>query len=424
MEEGSDAYKIAAKELEDELTAIARAGKQEREGLAGQEIAKRVEAMSIENVRAVKRQSDEEVALSGEYAKGLINRQQYEEKKRAIVAKYEQEAFDASINGLKGLLDNPELSGEGRLDLEKQIAQKEIDLEQWKNEQKEKSDLEYAEAHEKLEQKQLELLQESISAVFTFMSQASERRINEIDAQIEALEKQKEAELLYIENSIASEEEREARRAEIDSRYAARQSQLEAKKKDEQRKQAVYQKQQGIISAVINTAIGVSGALSTQPTPLGIALAAIVAAIGAVQIATIASQPLPKYARGTADHPGGLAVTGDAGRSEMVITRDGRVFKTPAVPTVMNLPAHAVVLPDYRAAMSDDLQGFLSNARANPPDRDREITLRVLEGIDERLRENNRVTREYMHEQLKLAYTGRYNSTLTATRKSMNHETK
>lgn len=36
------------------------------------------------------------------------------------------------------------------------------------------------------------------------------------------------------------------------------------------------------------------------------------------QLATIVAQPIPKYAKGTDNHPGGLAVVGDGGKHEAV----------------------------------------------------------------------------------------------------------
>lgn len=51
------------------------------------------------------------------------------------------------------------------------------------------------------------------------------------------------------------------------------------------------------MGAIVNTAVGVTKALDL-PWPLNLVMAAIVAAMGAVQIATIASTPLPGKASG------------------------------------------------------------------------------------------------------------------------------
>ena len=76
-------------------------------------------------------------------------------------------------------------------------------------------------------------------------------------------------------------------------------------------------------------------------------IAAIVAAMGAAQIAMIAAQPIPKYAKGTKDksHPGGLAIVGDGGKREVILTDNG-AYITPSVPTLVDMPKHAEVIPD------------------------------------------------------------------------------
>ena len=87
-------------------------------------------------------------------------------------------------------------------------------------------------------------------------------------------------------------------------------------------------------------------------------LAALVGAMGAAQVAIIAAQPIPKYAKGTKDHPGGLAIVGDGGKKEGIVTDNG-LFITPDKPTLVDLPAHAQVIPDLsyiydrRGLMSD-----------------------------------------------------------------------
>lgn len=81
--------------------------------------------------------------------------------------------------------------------------------------------------------------------------------------------------------------------------YTARVSQLDAeldaKKETLERKQAKRKQSMAIIDSIINTAVGVTAALSTQPIWLGIALAAVVGAMGAAETAIIAAQ---QYAKG------------------------------------------------------------------------------------------------------------------------------
>lgn len=88
-------------------------------------------------------------------------------------------------------------------------------------------------------------------------------------------------------------------------RYNAKVTALDKKLDQEKRKiareQASRAKTQAIFSAVINTASAVISALATPPPWLGIALSILIGAMGAVQIATIASEPMPQFAKGKYD---------------------------------------------------------------------------------------------------------------------------
>lgn len=76
----------------------------------------------------------------------------------------------------------------------------------------------------------------------------------------------------------------------------------------------------------------------------------MVAAMGAVQVATALAQPIKAYKEGTQGkaHPGGLAIVGDGDKPEVVMF-GGRAWITPDSPTLVDLPKGAQVLPDADA---------------------------------------------------------------------------
>jgi hypothetical protein len=86
---------------------------------------------------------------------------------------------------------------------------------------------------------------------------------------------------------------------------------------------------------------------------LGIPLIAAIAAIGAVQLATVAAKPIPEYEKGTDYHPGGPALVGEK-RRELVILPTGNSFITPGRPTIFDLPKGAEVLPDLTSLYAKD----------------------------------------------------------------------
>jgi len=84
---------------------------------------------------------------------------------------------------------------------------------------------------------------------------------------------------------------------------------MEKKRKALAREQAKDQKAVAIIQAIINTALAITAALAVPY--IGTVLAIIVGALGAAQIALIASQPLPALAAGGLAYAPSLAMVGD-----------------------------------------------------------------------------------------------------------------
>jgi len=147
-----------------------------------------------------------------------------------------------------------------------------------------------------------EVFQEAFNAIAQASNQAFE-------VQLANLEKRKEVEIRFAGESTTA-------RAEIERKY-------DAERKRIQREQAKQQKEIALFNAIINTAQGITAALAEG----SYALAIVIAALGAVQIALIASQPLPEFAKGTKNAPEGLAWTQEKG-AELITDKDGRVKTT------------------------------------------------------------------------------------------------
>lgn len=182
-----------------------------------------------------------------------------------------------------------------------------------------------------------------VSGITSLMTDIYDARIENVEKEQEANDEAYDKEIERIEsleeNGAISTEEAEARKRAAEDKTAAKNAELEKKKAALQEKQAKWNKANSIIQAGIATALAITKALPN------LVLAALVGAMGAAQIAVIAAQPIPKYAKGTKDHPGGLAIVGDGGKKEGVVTDNG-LFITPDKPTLVNLPAHAQVIPD------------------------------------------------------------------------------
>lgn len=182
-----------------------------------------------------------------------------------------------------------------------------------------------------------------VSGITSLMTDIYDARIENIEKEQEANDEAYDKEIERIEkleeNGAISTEEAEARKRAAEDKTAAKNAELEKKKAALQEKQAKWDKANSIVQAGIATALAITKALPN------LVLAALVGAMGAAQIAVIAAQSIPRYAKGTKDHPGGLAIVGDGGKKEGIITDNG-LFVTPDKPTLVNLPAHAQVIPD------------------------------------------------------------------------------
>ena len=308
-----------------------------------------IEAISMEadaRQRALsKNESGELGNLAKEYASGLIAEETYQSQRKAISDKYTMERFDLENEMLQQALTKTIGDEQARLDIQKKIADNRLEYEKYINEQE-------IAAAEELANKKKELLQ----SVFDFGNQLVENRFEkqqkELEDELEANEEWEEERLAQIErleeSGAITKEQAEARKQAVQDQTALKEQEIERKQAELQRRQAVYEKSMTIAKIAFNTALGISAAWSNPFTAP--AMIPLIIAAGAVQTATVLATPIPEYAEGTDDHPGGLAIVGDAGKSEMVIA-NGRIFKTPGTDTLVELPKHAMVLPDFNYAV-------------------------------------------------------------------------
>ena len=158
-----------------------------------------------------------------------------------------------------------------------------------------------------------------------------------------------------------------------------REEEIEAKRKELQKKQAIYERAMAVAQIGWSTAQAIMAAWTNPWTAPG--MIPLIIAAGAVQAASVLATPIPEYAKGTKDHPGGLAIVGDGGRSEMILS-NGVLFKTPATDTLIDLPAHSVVYPDFNKAIS----AFMPPIPRMPEKEEKVISFESLEKL---MKENN-----------------------------------
>jgi hypothetical protein len=150
----------------------------------------------------------------------------------------------------------------------------------------------------------------ALNAIATVISDINANQTQQEQNRIEG-ERQRVTELL--EAGAITEDEAKKRNKRID---------IEEKKL--KREQAQREKNLALFNAFINTAQAVTVALASAPPPFNAILAAIAAALGAAQIAAIASRPIPKFAKGKKDKYEGPGEIGEAGMELM--QHDGQLY--------------------------------------------------------------------------------------------------
>ena len=186
-------------------------------------------------------------------------------------------------------------------------------------------------ADKKLEIEQLlaEAEQELLEAKIESFTEWSDRTMEVLNGVNDLMKAQDEAKIQKYEAD--NERKKQALKSQLDAgliseqeynnKVAAADKELDNKKKALAIEQAKRDKAIGITQAIINTALAITSALSTKPfLPMGPIMAAVAAGMGAIQIATIASQPLPKARRGMllrgASHAyGGIPIEAEGGEA-------------------------------------------------------------------------------------------------------------
>ncbi|MCK9399610.1 MAG: phage tail tape measure protein [Bacteroidales bacterium] len=131
----------------------------------------------------------------------------------------------------------------------------------------------------------------AFSMINEIRSNSEERSLIEFEEHINSRKEMLDNLLKY--NRISQER--------YNKRVSALDEELDAKKRKIAHDQAVRNKETAIFQAFINTAMGVTSALATPPPWLGIALAILIGGMGALQIAAIASEPIPQAYSGKYD---------------------------------------------------------------------------------------------------------------------------
>jgi hypothetical protein len=188
-------------------------------------------------------------------------------------------------------------------------------------------------------------------AVSTVGDGAFDKRMQQIQDEMTALDQRYAHEKELIEKTSANELEKKQRLAEAEAKYAGQRKALEEQEKQERIRKAEFDKKAAIFNIIISTARAVVEALPNIPK------AVTAGVLGAAQLAVAVSAPIPRFFKGknlsktqAQDNYEGPAWVDDGGRPELIIREDGRMEVGTNQPRITYLRKNDIVLPDAKVA--------------------------------------------------------------------------
>lgn len=197
-------------------------------------------------------------------------------------------------------------------------------------------------ARKQLAEKEKELADAAITLIQTVVDAGYTNQLNALQEQSDQIDANADKEKKAIDSSNLSQQEKADKTKLLDAQVQAQKELISQKEKKIRQDQAKFDRAVSIARVIQATAIAVAEAL-TVPI-VGIALASVIGALGAVQLATILATPLPKYAKGTMNSPEGYARVSEEGM-EGRIEPDGTFSLTPPTESITYLKKGTKIIP-------------------------------------------------------------------------------
>ncbi|HPB85527.1 MAG TPA: hypothetical protein PLR63_07045, partial [Paludibacteraceae bacterium] len=219
---------------------------------------------------------------------------------------------------------------------------------------------------------------EIVDTIEAYGNAQFEREKEHLDGRQQEIEDRYNRERDFTNALAISAEEKAARIKLIDAKELQEKQKIEKEKKKIAYEQAKFQQKMDIARAVMNTALAIGRVLADVPkVDFGVSTAILIGlytAIGAAQVAQIASAPLPKYKDGRKGGKAELAIVGEAGQ-EIIETKEGEHYLTPNTATLTYLPEGASVIPNY------EIKNYASTYLPKSTETPQNYVLKELQGI-------------------------------------------
>ncbi|MBK7885466.1 MAG: hypothetical protein IPJ81_18000 [Chitinophagaceae bacterium] len=235
------------------------------------------------------------------------------------------------------------------------------------------------------------LYDEITQTVKAFVDAEFDQQINKLEKEKEEVDKRTEVQLAANDVLVQSEEDKQANIIRINKKSQLEKEQIERKQRAIEIQKARFEKATNIASIITETALAIVRALGAKPwTPASIALAGVTGAIGAVQIARALSVQIPQFKDGLDEDYEGWAITGDGGKREAHIHKDGSVSLTPNVPTLTYIEPGDRIHPDADAFMQSMQQAAMMDVARTAGKKVNEVSYAdtMVKSLEKHLRQN------------------------------------
>lgn len=198
-------------------------------------------------------------------------------------------------------------------------------------------------------QKEAELEEASFNLAQELVDASYEKKVMQLERTTELQDQASEEEISAIGRSTLSTRQQAEETAIIQAQQRSRDIAAKKEERAEKVAEAKFDRDVAVAKTIwagANAAIAAIGEYAG--TPYAFAIAAVITALTAVQVATILAKPIPAYKEGIGipgkgRHAGGMALTGEAGPERIAIP--GREPFIVDEPTLINLPADSSVMP-------------------------------------------------------------------------------
>lgn len=348
IQAGEDTDKILL-QANNKLKQIYEVGIKDQTGALAQEIIDFKDAQDTKLIALEQYRSDAIKEQTNLYKNGEISAAQYNQNIYDLEAEVSKERIDLQLQTAQKIIDARKEDLKFGIGSAKDLQKAQDDLAKL---QIQSSDLatkveldnikKLEQARQQLHQKEQELALASIALIQQIVDKGYQNQLDALKAQSDQITANSQLEKDAVDRSLLSSQQKADKEKLIDAQAAAQQQAISDKENDIKRKQAEFDKAASIARIIESTAVAVVQAL-TIPI-LGLALAGTIAALGAVQLATVIATPIPKYKMGTDSAKGGLSIVGDGG-TELLQYPNGKSFLSPSTDTLMDLPTGTRVTP-------------------------------------------------------------------------------